>query len=59
MVTHNPALARFLAGRWARRIANVVPIFGERGALLEHAVFDLFFNLPISLARGLRGRPPQ
>jgi hypothetical protein len=57
MVTHNPALARFLAGRWARRMANVVPVFGERGALLEHAVFDLFFNLPISLARGLRERP--
>jgi hypothetical protein len=57
MVTHNPALARFLAGRWARRLANLVPVFGERGALLEHAVFDLFFNLPISVARGLRERP--
>ena len=59
MVTHNPALARFLAGRWARRIANVVPVFGERGALLEHGVFDLFFNLPISMARGLRERPAR
>ncbi len=57
MVTHNPALARFLAGRWARRLANLVPVFGERGALFEHAVFDLFFNLPISVARGLRERP--
>ena len=57
MVTHNPALARFLAGRWARRLANVVPVFGERGALFEHATFDLCFNLPISLARGLRERP--
>ncbi len=57
MVTHNPALARFLAGRWARRITNVVPVFGERGALLEHAVFDLFFNLPLTVARGLRERP--
>ena len=57
MVTQNPALARFMAGRWARRIANVVPVFGESGALLEHAVFDLFFNLPISMARGLRERP--
>ena len=57
MVTHNPALARFLAGRWTRRMANLVPVFGERGALFEHAVFDLFFNLPISVARGLRERP--
>ncbi len=57
MVTHNPALARFLAGRWTRRMANVMPVFGERGALFEHAVFDLFFNLPISVARGLRERP--
>jgi hypothetical protein len=57
MVTHNPALARFLAGRWTRRFANVVPVFGEHGALLEHGVFDLFFNLPISIARGLRQRP--
>ena len=56
MVTHNPALARFLAGRWTRNMANLVPVFGERGALLEHAVFDLFFNLPISIARGLRER---
>ena len=25
---------------------RVVPVFGEHGALLEHAVFDLFFNVP-------------
>ncbi|MFQ5525088.1 MAG: hypothetical protein ACE5GX_02395 [Thermoanaerobaculia bacterium] len=57
MMTHNPALARFLAGRWARRMAHLTPVFGERGALLEHAVFDVFFNLPLSIARGLRQRP--
>ncbi|MCP4204370.1 MAG: hypothetical protein GY769_20860 [bacterium] len=57
MVAHNPALARFLAGRWTRRITHLVPVFGESGALLEHGVFDLFFNLPVSVARGLRVRP--
>lgn len=57
MVTHNPALARFLAARWTRRAVHVVPVFGESGALLEHGVFDLFFNLPLSMARGFRERP--
>ncbi|MFH0983087.1 MAG: hypothetical protein V2A79_16330 [Planctomycetota bacterium] len=57
MVAHDPALARFLAGRWARNAVHIVPIFGESGALLEHAVFDLFFNLPLSVKRGFRTRP--
>ncbi|MDH3745936.1 MAG: hypothetical protein OES47_12620 [Acidobacteriota bacterium] len=57
MVTYNPALARFLAGRWTRRTSQLVPVFGESGALLEHGVFDLFFNLPVSMARGVRERP--
>ncbi len=56
MVAHDPALARFLAGRWTRRIVNHIPVFGEHGALLEHAVFDLCFNLPLSIARLLRRR---
>jgi len=56
MVTHNPALARFLAGRWTRRIVNSIPVFGEHGALLEHGVFDAFFNFPLSLARLLKRR---
>lgn len=49
MVTKYPALSRFLAGRWATSLVRIVPVFGERGALLEHWVFDFFFNLPISL----------
>jgi hypothetical protein len=57
MVGHDPALARFLAGRWARNLVGFVPVFGERGGLLEHGVFDVFFNLPVSLRRGFRTDP--
>ncbi|MHC4969114.1 MAG: hypothetical protein ACYTF4_10910 [Planctomycetota bacterium] len=57
MVAHNPALARFLAGRWAKSMVRVVPVFGERGGLLEHAVFDLFFNAPLSVRRRFRTYP--
>jgi len=56
MVSHYPALARFMGGRWATRVVHFVPVFGERGALLEHWVFDLFFNFPITLRRILSGR---
>ena len=57
MVTHNPALARFLAGRWTRDTIHIIPVFGEKGALLEHAVFDFFFNVPISIRRGFKTNP--
>jgi len=57
MVVHDPALARFLAGRWVRSMVHFVPVFGERGGLLEHAVFDLSFNLPLSVRRGFKTNP--
>jgi len=57
MVAHDPALARFLAARWAVGLVRVVPVFGEHGGLLEHGVFDFFFNLPISAQRGYRKQP--
>jgi hypothetical protein len=57
MVTHNPALARFLAGRWTMQTVHIVPVFGERGGLLEHTVFDTLFNAPLSAARGFRTNP--
>ncbi len=57
MVAHNAALARFLAGRWTRNTVHVVPVFGEKGGLLEHVVFDTFFNVPLSVRRGFRTRP--
>ncbi len=49
MLTRYPGLARFLAARWARGWVHRIPVFGESGALLEHKVFDLFFNVPVSL----------
>ncbi len=51
MVKEFPALSRFMAGRWATKTARFVPVFGERGALLEHWVFDIFFNVPLSIKR--------
>lgn len=54
MVAKFPALSRLMAGRWATNIVHIIPVFGERGALLEHWVFDLFFNVPISMRRMFR-----
>ena len=56
MVVEYPALARFMAGRWATQAAHIFPVFGERGALLEHTVFDLFFNVPLTLRRAWQSR---
>jgi len=54
MVAKFPALSRLMAGRWATSMVHIIPVFGERGALLEHWVFDLFFNVPISMRRMFR-----
>ncbi|HPW16816.1 MAG TPA: hypothetical protein PLP83_00385 [Candidatus Aminicenantes bacterium] len=51
-----PELARFMAGHWATEAVHVVPVFGERGAWLEHAVFDAFYNYPLSLGVRVRRR---
>jgi hypothetical protein len=51
MVSAFPALARYLAARWATRAVRLVPVFGKPGGLLEHRMFDLTFNLPLTLAR--------
>jgi hypothetical protein len=51
-----PELARFMAGHWATEAVHVVPIFGERGAWLEHAVFDAFYNYPLSLGIRIKKR---
>jgi len=56
MITTYPALARFMASRWATNTVCIVPVFGERGALLEHLVFDLFFNVPRVIAQWARQR---
>ncbi len=49
-----PALSRYMAALWATRAVRAIPYYGARGGRLEHAVFDLFFNLPLSWARRRR-----
>ncbi|MCJ7681475.1 MAG: hypothetical protein MUP70_12165, partial [Candidatus Aminicenantes bacterium] len=56
MAYRYPELARFMAGHWATGAVHIVPIFGEHGALLEHAVFDLFYNFPLTIHRRLQER---
>jgi hypothetical protein len=56
MTYHYPVLARFMAAHWATEAAHVVPVFGERGALLEHWVFYLFYNWPLTIRRRMRNR---
>jgi hypothetical protein len=51
-----PALARFMAVYWATGAVHAVPVFGEKGALLEHWVFSLFYNLPLTMRRRIRER---
>jgi hypothetical protein len=59
MAYRYPALARFMAGHWATSAVHVVPVFGEKGALLEHFVFDLFYNYPLTIRRGMAVRAAQ
>jgi hypothetical protein len=46
MVTAYPEFSQFMAGRWAASAVHIIPVFGEKGALVEHMVFDMFFNVP-------------
>ncbi|WP_372847020.1 hypothetical protein [Pontiella sp.] len=55
MTTTYPHLARFLVSRRATSVVHIIPVFGEHGALLEHWVFDLFFNIPQIMGRHTRG----
>ena len=56
MTYRYPALARFMAGYWATEAVHVVPVFGERGALLEHKIFNLFYNWPLTIRRRMQTR---
>lgn len=56
MAYRYPALARFMAGHWATGASHHVPVFGEKGALLEHGVFGWFYNWPLTYRRRTRGR---
>jgi len=56
MTYRYPTLARFMAAHWATEAVHVVPVFGESGALLEHGVFCLFYNWPLTIRRRMRRR---
>jgi hypothetical protein len=56
MTYRYPAMARFMAGHWATEAVHIVPVFGEHGALLEHWVFRLFYNWPLTVRRRLSKR---
>jgi hypothetical protein len=56
MAYRYPDLARFMAGHWATSAVHVVPVFGEKGAWLEHFVFDAFYNFPLTVQRRVRRR---
>lgn len=56
MTYRYPALARFMAGHWATEAVHIIPVFGEKGALLEHWIFDLFYNLPLTIRRQMSER---
>lgn len=56
MTYHYPAMARFMAGHWATEAVHIVPVFGERGALLEHWIFCLFYNWPLTIRRRMLKR---
>ena len=56
MARRYPALARFMAGHWATEAVHFVPVFGEHGALLEHAVFDGCYNHPLTIRRKMGER---
>ena len=51
MAYRYPVLARFMAAHWATGAVHIVPVFGEKGALLEHAVYSWFYNGPLTIRR--------
>jgi hypothetical protein len=56
MAYRYPELARFMAAHWATEAVHIVPVFGESGALLEHWVFCLFYNRPLTIRRRMHIR---
>ncbi len=56
MVQAFPALSRFAASLWVARLIRLIPHYGKTGGLLEHRIFDLLFNLPLTIGRLRRER---
>ena len=59
MAYRYPELARFMAGHWATSAVHAVPVFGEKGAWLEHFVFDAFYNFPLTIRRRVKRRAAE
>jgi hypothetical protein len=56
MAYRYPDLARFMAAHWATGAVHIMPVFGEKGAWLEHFVFDTFYNFPLTVRRRMKRR---
>jgi hypothetical protein len=56
MTYRYPVLARFMACHWATEAVHIIPVFGEHGALLEHWVYELFYNWPLTIRRKMNLR---
>lgn len=56
MAYRYPVLARFMAAHWANTAVHIVPVFGESGALLEHWIYRLFYNWPLTIRRRVQKR---
>lgn len=59
MAYRYPTIARFMAGYWSTEAVHVVPVFGEEGALLEHTVYNMFYNWPLTIRRRITERIQQ
>ncbi|MBI5933091.1 MAG: hypothetical protein HY867_05240 [Chloroflexi bacterium] len=51
MTYRYPTLARCMVGFWTTKMVRAVPVFGEAGALLEHKIFTIFYNWPLTIRR--------
>jgi hypothetical protein len=51
MTYRYPTIARFMAAHWATEAVHAIPVFGEGGALLEHKIFGVFYNWPLTIRR--------
>jgi len=56
MAAAYPVFSRFMASRWATQMVHIIPVFGEKGALFEHVIFDMFYNYPRVLGETCKGR---
>ncbi len=51
MTYRYPTLVRCMVSFLTTRMVGAIPVFGEKGALLEHKVFTLSYNWPLTIRR--------